>query len=112
MGFFEQVKEFFITCVKGVYKFLTKTIEIVWEGITFPIKLVYDGVSLAINFIIDGVLKAYDFIMETIEELRKAGIKGNWERLKEEIAKLKEAKAELESFTYKIKNQDAKTIFN
>lgn len=111
MGFFEQVKEFFIMCAKGVYSFLTKTIEILWEGIKFTVRLIYNGSSLVIDFIVDGVLKAYDFIFDSIQQLRNAGIKGNYDKLKQEISKLKDSNAEIECFTYKIKNQDAKTVF-
>lgn len=111
MGFFDQLRDFVIKCVNGIYHFLTKTIEVIWKGITFPIKLIFDGASIVMDFIIDGVSNAYDFIVDSLNQLKKAGAQGNLDKVYNEISRLRVSNLQMESFTYKLKMQDAKTIF-
>ena len=112
MGFFEELKKFFLSCVNTVRNFFSKTINIIWKGISYAVNLVYDNGCLGIEFIVGKMKSAYDFIIDSIDQLRNAGVKGNLDNLKKELSKLqKENNLEVESFTYKLKGQDARTIF-
>ena len=110
MGFFEAIKNFFKMCIKGAKKFLSQTINVLWQGLKYAVKLIYDGAYLIMDFIVSGI-QAYDFIIDSINQLKNAGLSGNFDKLFEEVRALKNSNAQIECFTYKIKNQDAKTIF-